>query len=68
MNLKSPLLVLDSLHPAGHLAVAVLPAGTAGLGRPGLAFDSVTAKSSTGNDTKNIAPSVDNLMLLGAWE
>jgi len=33
-----------------------------------LAFDSVTAKSSTGRDTKNIAPDVDNLMLVGAWE
>jgi len=33
-----------------------------------LAFDSVTAKSTTGRDTKNIAPGVDNLMLVGAWE
>jgi len=33
-----------------------------------LAFDSVTAKSSTGRDTKNIASEVDNLMLVGAWE
>jgi len=33
-----------------------------------LAFDSVTAKSSTGKDTKSIAPDVDNLELLGIWE
>jgi len=33
-----------------------------------LAFDSVTAKSTTGRDTKNIAPGVENLMLVGAWE